>query len=249
MLKKKAHSLLLGTLLTAGVLVATPASAYVDLVQNGDFSSFTSTNAGGGQIDYNTTVANWSTTGYNFLFQPTYADTTTGVTSQFSTLSLWGPDNGSNNGFNPDASPTGGNYVGADGAFNVGAITQTITGLTAGDSYNLTFWWAAAQQYTYTGANTEQWDVSLGSQTIDTAVYHNSSEGFSGWMQETFTYTATASTEVLSFLAVGTPTGQPPFSLLSNVSMEAAVPEPEILGLMGMGLLGILASRRNQRKA
>jgi hypothetical protein len=239
MFMNKSSSIFLGTLLVSGMLVATPASAYVDLVQNGDFSSSTN---GAGQLGYNTDATSWSTTGYNFLFVPNVADGG-GVTSQFSSLKLWGPDNGSNNGFT-DTSPTGGNFAAADGAFQVGAITQTINGLTAGDSYNLTFWWGAAQQYTYTGATTEQWQVSLGSQTLSTAVYNNASEGFSGWMEQTFSYTATSSSEVLSFLAVGTPSGQPPFSLLSNVSLQVAVPEPEMLALMGIGLLGLLVSRR-----
>jgi hypothetical protein len=237
-------------------------SAGTNLVQNGDFSATTN---GAGQLGYNTNATDWATTGYNFLFTPGVADTT-GVTSQYSSgnwnlLSLWGPNNGSNNGFTA-ASPTGGNFIAGDGAFQVGSISQAIAGLTVGEQYNVSFWWAAAQQYGYTGANTEQWQVSLGSQTINTAVYNNASHGFSGWQQETFSYTATAATEALSFLAVGTPSGQPPFSLLANVSLEvaggfssvssggaAAVPEPEMLALMGIGLLGLISVRRQKMLA
>jgi hypothetical protein len=217
-------------------------SASTNLVQNGDFSETTN---GGGQLGYNTNATGWTTTGYNFLFTPNVADTT-GVIGQYSPLILWGNGNGAGNGFTA-VSPTGGSFVGGDGAFNAGPISQSIAGLTVGEQYNVSFWWAAAQQYGYSGANTEKWDVSLGSQTIDTSVYNNGSHGFSGWQEETFTYTATAVTETLSFLAVGTPSGVPPFSLLTNVSLEVAtVPEPEMLALMAIGLLGLVSVRRQK---
>jgi len=67
-------------------------------------------------------------------------------------------------------------------------------------------------------------------------------------MHESFSYIATSSTEVLSFLAVGTPSGVPPFALLDGVSLNAnTVPEPESYTLLGIGLLGILSVRRQQR--
>ncbi|UAJ11857.1 PEPxxWA-CTERM sorting domain-containing protein [Polymorphobacter megasporae] len=57
-------------------------------------------------------------------------------------------------------------------------------------------------------------------------------------MHESFTFTATGTTEVLSFLALGTPEGKPPFSLLDGVS--GTVPEPATWAMMigGLGLVG-----------
>ncbi len=198
-------------------------SARANLVTNGGFESTTN---GAGQLGYNTNATGWTTSGYNFLFTPGSADTT-GADGQYGSLQIWGPGNGSNNGL-PATSPDGGNYVAADGAFQVGAISQTINGLVAGDSYNVSFYWAGAQQQSFNGPNTEQWQVSLGSETQSTGVYDNPSHGFSGWQQQSFTFTADSSSDVLSFLAVGTPSGVPPFSLLDGVSVNPT-PEPGYL--------------------
>lgn len=215
-----------------------------NLVTNGDFES---TTAGVGQLGYNTNASGWTTNGYNFLFASGTADTT-GVNGQYGNLKLWGPNDGSANGLT-SSSPSGGNFIGADGDFHVDAITQTINNLIAGNSYTLDFSWAGAQQSPYNGASTEQWKVSLGGQTLSTSVVNLASHGFSGWMHESFTYIASSSTEVLSFLAVGGPSGLPPFVLLDGVSLNAtAVPEPETLTLLGIGLLGCLGFFKQQKK-
>jgi hypothetical protein len=151
----------------------------------------------------------------------------------------------------PASSPDGGNYVAMDGAYDAGPLSQAISGLTVGDTYSVSFYWAGAQQYTFDGANTEQVEVSLGSQTQSTAVYDNTSHGFSGWMTQTFDFTATATSETLSFLAIGTPISPsvPPFALLDGVSMTQ-VPEPASLALLGIGVMGVcgVVGRRRARR-
>jgi hypothetical protein len=74
------------------------------------------------------------------------------------------------------------------------------------------------------------------------------SNGFTGWRYTTLIFTATSTSEVLSFLAVGTPSGEPPFSLLDGVSM--VVPEPGSLTLMlgSMIGLGVLAWRERLKR-
>jgi len=226
------------------LLLAAPAHAS-SLVMNGSFESTTN---GAGQLGYNTNATGWTTTGYNFLYTPGTADTNSAAVGQYGINPLWGPGNGSNNGL-PASSPDGGNFIAGDGDYDTGPISQTINGLTVGDTYNVSFYWAASQQYGYYGATQQYWAVSLGAQTIDTPTYDLSSQGFSGWMYQTDTFTATSSSEVLSFLAYGN-VPVPPFALLDGVTMNdssSPVPEPGTLPLLFTGLmsgLGILRSKK-----
>ncbi len=230
-------------LAAAAVMAAASAANAVDLVTNG---SFTSTTNGPGQLGYNTDATGWTVApgGYTFLFASGTADTT-GASGQYGHLTLWGPNNGSANGL-PASSPDGGNYVAEDGAFQIQPIQQTINGLTAGDKYNVSFYWGGAQQNGFTGPTTEAFDVSLGSETHSTATLDNANHGFTGWHHENFVYTATGTSEVLSFLARGTPNGEPPFSVLDGVSLNA-VPEPATWAMMLVGVAGMGAIARRRR--
>jgi len=228
------------TIAALAALSSTAVNA-TELIINGDFEM-----GDYGQIDTGGRhLQGWQTTGYNFLYGPSNVDTT-GTPGIYNPVALWGPHNGSANGLGP--SPTGGNFVANDGAFGVAPLTQTVNGLVVGQKYDLSFYWAGAQQYTFNGPTTEQWKVSLGNDMYSTAVLDNANHGFTGWKHEVISFTATSTSELLSFLAVGTPNGLPPFSLLDGVSMTAAVPEPDSFALMGLGL-GLLGFAARRRKA
>ena len=234
--------------LGCAALLSLSGLAQADLITNGNFSTITSTTSstGYGQLGYNTTVAGWSMApsssgSYTFLFNPSANTATTTGTSvgQYGNLSLYTPIT---------ASPAGGNYIASDSAFQADAIQQTVSGLTVGKKYALSFYWGGAQQTGFTGDTTDYWTATLGSQSFSTAVLNDVSHGFTGWQQATFTYTATAASEVLSFLATGTPSGVPPFALLDGVTLNS-VPEPGSLALLGIGLIALAAGWGARKKA
>lgn len=193
-------------------------------------------------------MTGWSTTGYNFLFLPGTGTTTGAKTGFNNQLIFWGSSaqNGGASTFNfPNNSPSGGNFIALDGGYspNTKAIIQTVDGLVAGGDYQLTFYWAAAQQKGFNGATTEAMQVTFGAQTLSTSTYNLPSHGFSGWMSATMDFTATAASQTLSFLAKGTPEGLPPFSLLDGVSV-VAVPEASTPMMIVLGMTGLLMIRR-----
>jgi hypothetical protein len=217
-------------------------------------------------------------------------------------FSLWGPDSTGfvvNNGLTN--SPTGGNFIAADGSYLARPITQTLTGLEVGHLYKLEFYWAGAQQYSFGGPTTEGWQVCLGtcaysvkpngaveglvyfnadpraganpgdgnnnrlvdpvnnygydptdtSQLFFTENRSNTDRGFVPWQYQYFEFTAQSDTQVLSLLAYGTPEGQPPFSLIDGLNLEA-IPEPSTWAMMliGFGVIGgVMRTRRPDNRA
>ena len=116
----------------------------------------------------------------------------------------------------------------------------------------VTFDYAGAQQSNFDLATTEGWAVSLGGGLPqDTALLSTPNHGFTGWQMATFNFTPTSSTEVLSFLSIGTAASAlPPFALLDSVSAtQGTVPEPStwvmmVLGFAGLGYAGFRSNRR-----
>lgn len=252
---RAAASLVAATLAAlAAAVAATPARAAGNLVVNGDFEQFSNPSAtptasyqlNSPHTSTGGSLSGWTNAGYSFIFNAGTADTTGAHSSEYNnTLKLWGPNSGSANGL-VAASPTGGNFLANDGAYEQGALTQTISGLTVGYTYLLSFWWAAAQQTGYTGATTEAWGVTFGSQTYNTETVSNPSQGFTPWRQAVFSFVPTSASQTLSFLAAGAPSGTPPFSLLDGIVLMA--PEPSSLTVVAVGLLGAAWLGRSRRR-
>jgi len=208
---------------------------------------------------------------------------------------LYGPNNPLNNTLPSNSYPSSGNGYndgGGSSAQSGGAIgphtagtnflaldsssslrttlKQTIdfgSGATSGTAH-LTFYWAGAQQAGFTGSTTDHFTVSLGSNSQDTATVTVAEAGFSGWQTATMDFAVTTEFMDLSFLAIGTPDGQPPFALLSEVALsytapstpssdpnpgtipQTGVPEPASATILAAAVAGLMASaRRHRRKA
>jgi hypothetical protein len=229
------------------------AAGPTNLLTNGSFEQYTMPAgriSASGLTGWTNNNYNANTLGYNFLYLPNTADTT-------APLPLWGIHNGGLNTIT--SSPDGGNFVGMDGAYEQGALSQTLSGLTVGTDYYVSFWFAGAQQHGFNGETTEQFAVALlGNSNVlapnatcktagvqCTGILTDPSHGFTGWYSSGFTFTATAATDTLSFLALGTPNGEPPFSLLDGVVLQ--IPEPASL-VAAIGVGAVFAARLRRRR-
>lgn len=242
------------------------------LVANGTFTIPSGGPLTGQQVVGTTPLANWFTpsnsgSSYTFLFLNSAA---TGSGALNSGVPLYGPAS-------QYALPDNSNFIGMDSSYQVGPLSQTIGGLVSGDQYAVSFKWAGAQQVGFNGSvscagtsnptanncTTDQWDVFLGTvpsivnnqpatyttgQELSTNVITVPNNGFVSWMSQTLTFTASAASETLSFVAQGSPNGAPPFALLADVSMTQ-VPEPTTIAILLTGIagLGIVGLRRRKR--
>jgi hypothetical protein len=167
-----------------------------------------------------------------WTFSPSHGQIGIGcVTSLFSTLSqtdACGPNLGNSLWPGWTFSPNGGNFVLIDGDPGYAGILSQQVSVTGGQFYEVSFYQAASQFMHFNGPTTEQWEVCLGAQCEFSTLMNNASHGFVPWESQTLTFTAaTTGYEILSFLAVGTPGGEPPVVLLDGVSMVKAGTTPE----------------------
>jgi hypothetical protein len=218
-------------LLPLAMLTAAGSANAVNLVTNGSFES--ATLGVDNKQGFQGNVTGWTGGGgLSYIDGPGTADN--GVY-----LSVYGPF--------PTTSPDGGNFVEIDADRNFGqAIQQTISGLTVGQSYTVSFYQAAGQQQGFQGATTEAWDVSLGEETHQSSTFSLPQGGVGPWQAQSLHFTAAGVSAVLSFFATGTPQGQPPIAFLDGVSLTADVPEPATWALMlgGFGIVGAALRRR-----
>ncbi len=231
---------LLGIAVLVSFNAVSGSATATNLVSNG---SFEQTTCGYSCQFGSTNVTDWTTTsGYAFLVYPGQ-----GTINLGNGVKLWPGLNCPTTCF-PATSPDGGNFVAQDGAFLNGAEMQTINGLQVGHYYNVSFWQGAGQQMGYSGDTTEQWRVSLGSDIQYSHLMQDLSHDFVPWEYQTMTFKATASSEVLSFFALGTPAGLPPFVLLDGITMDQ-VPEPGTVLLAASGFLTLGSSLWRRRSA
>jgi hypothetical protein len=228
-------SRLLAPMLCAALVtgLAQTGRAAVNLVTDGTFTNnynaAQSALLGSAPLGGYDSLVNWTTASgaYNLLFLKGTADVTGAYSPPFNNwVALYGPGNGFANGL-PATDPAGGNFVALDSTYDPGTLSQTINGLISGDTYALTFYWAGAQQYGKVGATGDELAVSLGGVTQNTVSNSVPEGGFTGWQSVTFNYTATNSSELLSFLASGAPSGAaPPFALVGGITLSLTTSNP-----------------------
>jgi hypothetical protein len=236
----------LGTLsVLALVTLTVPASA--GIITNGSFE-----NTNGAASSYEIDSANlpgWTNgsgapVALNCLVLASDVSDPCGVASFDSSDVFW---------TNPTLSPDGGNFIAVDSdpSFSA-ALSQTLTGLVVGDTYDVSFYQGAAQFKAATGNTTDLWAVTLGSETLDSAIMDDASKGVVAWESQSLDFTATSTTEVLSFFAEGTPSGGPPTALLDGVSVtgteSSPTPEPVMWAAVGTALAGFVVARRRQHR-
>jgi hypothetical protein len=240
--------------LAAALGAFAPASA-ANLVANGGFET---TVGGGPNIFLDTgegALGSWSGgSSTTAIYAPGAADTTGAEQGAGTYIYLWGPNLPSPyavaNGLTA-TSPAGGNYLAMDADSDFAtAVTQMISGLTPGGHYDLSFYYAAAQYArpgygVWYGATQTGIQASIGADTFNAPQLAIASQGFSGWKHETYEFTASSTSELLSLLATSANHGVPPVALLDGVSITY-LPEPSAWAMMivGTGLLGAVARRR-----
>lgn len=225
----------------AGVLALLSAQASAVTVANGSFELL---------AGYGTTVPG----GLNLAgwFHPDPDLTMTAITA--SALNAQPGRSGST------ASPNGGMFLVADciRACGYNAVTrpkyntieQTLTGLSVGQRYDVSFYQAAESVQAFDANTGIYWDVSLGSTTLRSeSIFIKSVGPATPWTKQTLTFVADSASMVLAFAANSTAAVAPePLLFLDGVEVTAAVPEPATYVLMLGGLLGLagLSRRREQ---
>jgi hypothetical protein len=123
------------------------------------------------------------------------------------------------------------------------SISQTVTGLTPGAQYTLS--WAFGLR---PGAGVQGLDVTFGGGLV---THDTGTGGAIGtaliWLPNSFTVTATSASEVLTFAATGgnTQAGNELDAVsLVPLGSSAAVPEPSTLALLALGGIGLAGWRR-----
>ncbi len=224
-----------------------------NLVTNGSFDTSTYTASHEFDSSFNSQgVSGWTGTGYSIYF---FGGTQTTV----SATNRWASNLEMLDVASTKLSPDGGNFVALDSDPTIASsIFTSVSGLTVGQRYSLSFYWAASELQSRSGATNEQIQAQItNGATIDlnylSASVNTASQGFTidpvtnNWFKVTSTFMASSATETLTFLGKSTSTGLPPIVLIDGVQISA-VPEPATLTMLGLGTALILGAAVRRKR-
>lgn len=130
------------------------------------------------------------------------------------------------------------NFVELDTYAN-SSISQSIQ-TVLNQTYTLTFQFQDRQ---YVASSSQGLDISWGGATFASSV-NNSDHG--GWETRTYTLIGDGTLKALTFSAAANSASDGLGTSLDNISLTAAVPEPETYGMLlaGLAVMGLVARRR-----
>jgi hypothetical protein len=233
-----------GVTAISATLMASHNPVAAQTVQNGSFSSSTgnltstyipSVGAPSGNL------SSWTVNGTSTNPDPCVVFNNSFGTCNYTPVTVAGL------GTDPASSP----YFGA-GSWSGGnaIISQTVSGLVVGKKYLISFYEAAVEDFAV-AENGVYWSVNLGTGTaLSSTLMNVPSGGVSAWAANTanMIFTATATSETLSFLAAGGSGGAPPMALLDGITVSQ-VPEPASIAILGLGLAGKVGMKRRRARA
>lgn len=189
----------------------------------------------------------------NLVFNGSFEQATVNPGGSFLTL---GTGDTSINGWTVSAGSIdyiGGYWPAQDGVRSVdlagnslGTISQSVA-TTALQFYTVSFW---ASRNPDGGLPLRTGTISFGGQTMPFSYSSSNSLGNMNWQQYTYTFAAVGASTLLSFAADAS-AGCCWGPALDNVSMIAAIPEPEVWAMLlfGFGAIGLQMRRRGGLRA
>jgi len=137
--------------------------------------------------------------------------------------------------------------VGTGMAVNEARLQQTLTGLTVGTQYQLSFWYRANAADVLAPGDTYQASIRVSSSNAPTSIVElTQTQANSGiWYQHVYNFTPVSTSANLTFVALTSGQNNNGGIFLDGVSVTP-VPEPAEWAMMiaGLGVVGLIARRR-----